>query len=305
MKKRTPDTGLWILQEPLLQDWLHIPGSSGHKDSLLWINGLPGAGKTVLSSTIIEHIQSFEKSPKPKLAYFYVDAIEKPHRTALGICTSAISQLSQQCDEMPEFLLEKYRIARRLGRSKIAEVDGVFEIFQDLVALSPSVYLVVDALDECAEIEAILTWLKSVIQSSPRIRILCLSRETMTIRKSLGHHAIIQLSAASTRSDIERYLVSVFDNLPFVETRIKNRVLRTLDQKAEGMFLLADLSIQMLRRAVHERDVDDILNTIPEGVNEMYKLMIRRLIAEPDARRSLAQRTLRLICFSAQPSTLR
>ena len=127
--------------------------------------------------------------------------------------------------------------------------------------------------------------------------------DTISIRKSLGHYPTIPMNAASTKRDIDRYLVSAINNLPSTDRQIKDRVLEILTYKAEGMFLLVDLSMQMLRGAINEEDMETILNSIPEGVNEIYMLILWRLSAEQDIRRSLAQRVLRLICSSAQPMT--
>ena len=302
-KKRTPGTGLWLLQDPLFQRWLQCSNDTRQDYRLLWIYGLPGAGKTVLSSTIIEHIQALEKVQNPKVAYFYSDYVERCHRTVLSICISAISQLLAQCAKVPNILLERHRIAKHHGRSKISEKDEILDIFQQIVAALPSVYLVIDALDVCTQISSISSWLESAVDSLPSLYVLCLSRDTISVRKSLGRYSTIQMNVASTKSDIDRYLASAINDLPSVDHQIKDQVRKTVSCKAEGMFLLADLSMQMLQGAIHEEDMQTILKSIPEGVNEMYMLILRRLSAEPNTRRSLAQRVLRLICFSAQAMT--
>ena len=302
-KKRMPGTGLWLLQDPVFQRWIRCLNGACEEYRLLWVHGLPGAGKTTLSSTIIEHIQTLENVQNPKVAYFYSGFVERSHRTAFSICISAISQLLAQCEDVPHVLSERHRIAKLHGRSRISETDEVFDIFRQTVAALPSVYLVIDALDECTEIPSISSWLQSAVSSLPSLHVMVLSRDTMSIRKSLGRNSNIQMNAVTSKGDIDVYLASAIDSLPCTDHRIKDRVLKTLAVKAEGMFLLADLSMQMLQGATDEEDVENILRTIPEGVNEMYMLILRRLEAEPNARRSLAQRVLRLICSSAQVMT--
>ena len=44
-----PDTGLWLLNEA---DFLAWPSSSS--SSLLWLHGIPGAGKSKLTSIVVQ-----------------------------------------------------------------------------------------------------------------------------------------------------------------------------------------------------------------------------------------------------------
>jgi hypothetical protein len=68
---RTPLTGEWFLRGDDFQAWL------GGKRNLLWLHGIPGAGKTVLFSSAIKVLkerwtQTLESSPF-RLGYAYCD----------------------------------------------------------------------------------------------------------------------------------------------------------------------------------------------------------------------------------------
>jgi hypothetical protein len=49
-KQRQAETGLWLLDGPKFKEWKQRAASR------LWLYGIPGCGKTILSSTIIEHL---------------------------------------------------------------------------------------------------------------------------------------------------------------------------------------------------------------------------------------------------------
>ncbi|KAH0372123.1 purine and uridine phosphorylase, partial [Aureobasidium melanogenum] len=51
LEKRHPDTGLWFIDGEAFERW------KGQPNSFLWLHGIPGCGKTVLSSTIIQHLK--------------------------------------------------------------------------------------------------------------------------------------------------------------------------------------------------------------------------------------------------------
>ena len=306
LKKRTLGTGLWLLRDPLFQSWTQSSNDSCQDSRLLWIYGLPGAGKTVLSSTLIEHLQSGKvpaKTEDCKVAYFYGSSIQQTHRTAFNICASALSQLLVQIKEVPGPLLEGHQIAKHHGRSKICEADEVFNIFKQIVAALPAVFLVIDSLDECTDLMSIVSWLEDAVQSALSLHVVCLSRDTMSIRKSLQHHPTIRMDAASMKGDIDAYLALAINTLPSIEYSFRSLILNTLSDRAEGMFLLASLSIEILRSAINQEDMHKMLNAIPGGVNEMYMLILERLSAESETRRCLASRVLRLLCFSAQAMT--
>ena len=48
--KHQPDTGNWILDSAPFKEWSETTHSS------MWLHGIPGAGKSILCSTIIEHV---------------------------------------------------------------------------------------------------------------------------------------------------------------------------------------------------------------------------------------------------------
>ena len=306
LKKRTSGTGLWLLQTPTFQRWMPISNESGNDSRLIWIYGLPGAGKTVLSSVVIQYLQSLrvpDKKEDCKVAYFYSSSLPKSHRTAVNICAGALSQLLGQVEEIPGPLHEGYRIANHHGRPKICEADDVFSMFNRVTAVLPAVFLIIDSLDECTDITSIVSWLEDAVQSVHSLHVACFSRDISAIRKSLERRPTIRIDSASIKDDIDTYLTSAIDTLPSIDNSFKSLILSTLSEKAEGMFLLAHLSIEMLQSAIHEEDMHKMLRVIPGGVNEMYLLILERLSAESETRRCLASRVLRLLCFSAQSMT--
>lgn len=59
--KRSSDICQWLLNSPDFESWVNSPG----KGQLLWLNGKPGAGKTVLSSGLVDYLAS-KSNTKPR-----------------------------------------------------------------------------------------------------------------------------------------------------------------------------------------------------------------------------------------------
>jgi hypothetical protein len=67
-KQRQSGTGLWLIESAKFRKWKAAPSSR------LWLHGIPGCGKTILSSTIVEHLlQHCVNESSMATAYFYFD----------------------------------------------------------------------------------------------------------------------------------------------------------------------------------------------------------------------------------------
>jgi len=158
-------TAEWFIQDNTFSEW-----KASDPGSLLWVHGKPGAGKTVLCSSIIHDINAMKKSTsKPALlAFFYCDFREDQKRDLGGLLSSLLVQLCQQSDTYCDILL-KFYLEHDEG-SRHPSNDALAECLKTLLKLPghAPVYLVIDALDECANTSAI---------SSPRDKILELIAE--------------------------------------------------------------------------------------------------------------------------------
>jgi hypothetical protein len=68
LKLRQADTGLWFLESEQYAEWKASPSS------FIWLHGIPGCGKTILSSIVIEDVlQHCMDNPGKAAAYFYFD----------------------------------------------------------------------------------------------------------------------------------------------------------------------------------------------------------------------------------------
>lgn len=60
-------TGQWLLSDPAFEEWKKESASS-----ILWLHGIPGSGKSMLVSIVIEDaINSFHAGYNPQPVFFY------------------------------------------------------------------------------------------------------------------------------------------------------------------------------------------------------------------------------------------
>jgi hypothetical protein len=87
-KQRQAKTGLWLLESAKFVEWKESAASR------LWLYGIPGCGKTILSSTVIEHLlQHCHDDTRIVTAYFYFDFNDAQKRDPELMLRSLLCQL--------------------------------------------------------------------------------------------------------------------------------------------------------------------------------------------------------------------
>jgi hypothetical protein len=68
LKQRHQNTGLWFLESDQYRAWKNDPAS------FLWLHGIPGSGKTILSSIVLEDVlRTCHSTGEKAVLYFYFD----------------------------------------------------------------------------------------------------------------------------------------------------------------------------------------------------------------------------------------
>ncbi|EGO00913.1 hypothetical protein SERLA73DRAFT_178911 [Serpula lacrymans var. lacrymans S7.3] len=82
--KRREGTGDWVLDDERFKEW-----QAGDKRTL-WCSGIPGAGKTVLASYIVNHLTNKCKDSNLAVAYIYCDYKDQSAQTVYGLVASIL-----------------------------------------------------------------------------------------------------------------------------------------------------------------------------------------------------------------------
>ncbi|KAF2178430.1 hypothetical protein K469DRAFT_438948, partial [Zopfia rhizophila CBS 207.26] len=142
LKKRQAETGLWFLESEQYSKWKTGAPSS------LWLYGIPGCGKTVLSSTVLQTVlQHCDDDPGKVVIYFYFDFNDVQKQDPEHMLRSLICQLSQQCVKIPTGLDTLFSSCENGQRQP--SLDALLEVMQEMIQAFPQLYIVLDALDEC------------------------------------------------------------------------------------------------------------------------------------------------------------
>jgi NACHT domain len=192
-------TGKWLTRYQEYQDW-----KSG-STRLLWIHGIPGAGKTVLASYIVEDIKRFCQTSAPSdaaWAYYYC-YFGRQHDEAPHLLRWIINQLCRQSTYIPSQLIELYQQG---GEPKTADLAKVLSM---VLRRFQHVYVVLDALDESLNRQNLLDIIIQFASDHAfkKIKLLAMSRKEIDIESSFEELSIsMSLSNPLVDEDIRIYV---------------------------------------------------------------------------------------------------
>ncbi|KAI1355972.1 putative zinc finger protein [Xylaria sp. FL0043] len=286
-----PGTGRWLLETVFFQEWFDpkfptIP-------PLLWLNGIPGAGKTILASLIIEEARNL--NPAPIVLFFYCK-YENPERdnfVALG--RSLLAQfLKQDIGLLPTL----YQRSCRSGESVLKSPALIEDLLNLAFGNCRSAYIILDGLDECPrdQRKIITQWFRKLVEELPttepeRLRCLFISQDDGIARKDFDGLASIKITGENNNRDIEEYSRIEAKKLMESCTSLTQEKADTI----AGLFLLAKLIWTNLSGHTSIARLDEELEpgVFPTKINDAYgRIMTRMAEQVPQA---AMEDTLRLL----------
>lgn len=237
-RKRQGTTGSWFLNSNHYADWKTT------SDSLLWLHGIPGCGKTILSSAIVEDVLCYcDTRPTLAVTYFYFDFNDDAKQRHQEMLRSLLWQLSFQSTDAFEGLHSLFDscgggAGQPTHEALLMNLKKVMQGFEET-------FVVLDALDECKERFELLQDIRTITAWELRkLHIIATSRRQNDIEESLSplckDQDRICIQSAVVNNDIRAYVqerlltdprLKRWQNHPTVREEIEI----TLMEKADGM----------------------------------------------------------------------
>ncbi|KAJ7266730.1 ankyrin repeat domain-containing protein [Mycena rebaudengoi] len=294
---RQEGTCLWLLEEAKFKDWVSGAGA------IFWCYGMPGAGKTVLSSTVVNYL--WEKSPSPNVgvARAYLTHKEMDMQSPENILAGLWRQLIFAKPILPGSPAHSL-YHKHLEKQTRPSADEMHMILSSAVADYSKVYIVINALNEYPEIKRHV-WLKHLAGLKPNINLLFTSRPHITPEMFFPNTPALEIRA--TEEDICRYLDAQIQNSfrlskhvqshPELHQEIENQIISNVD----GMFLLAKLHIDSLTTKNTVKAVREALKNLPTDLEHTYNEAMGRIEAQSQDDRNIASRILIWIANAKRP----
>ena len=230
LKGAQAGTRQWLFDSGKFQSWVDADRGT------LWCPGIPGAGKTVTSSIIIDHLQSEYKNENVAVTCLFCNYRDGAAQNAELFMANLVKQIVQQKRTVSTELTARYE-ERERGRPTFADLATMFS--QEISDFS-KVFVVIDALDETSEHEDIRRLVLSELQKLP-VNLLVTSRYERSIEQRLGKAERLEIRATAAdvqtyvkaRSPSEHLLARHVQADPTLEETIVNKIV----EKSQGMYV--------------------------------------------------------------------
>ena len=237
---RHPTTGFWLTQGEQFKDWLSNLGSR------LWLTGIPGAGKTVLSGLMIQEC-IVRANPRRAVAYFYCDYKNLNSQTPISILGALAAQLARQHEDSFTVLKNYYNsLHPRDQLEKPAKAEELVTVIQEIAYNFQDVRLIIDGLDECGDNsrEAADSLAKLVSGSTEIISLACLSRREVDICDIFEPLLFEHIEVAAHTRDLDQYVRGELEQrtkdkrIRIRSADLKELIVEKLVSRADGMSVL-------------------------------------------------------------------
>ena len=228
LKARPQGTGEWFLHCAGFQTWLSGEGT-------VLLHGIPGAGKTTLAAVVIDHLcQRYENETSVGIAYIYCDFKRSHEQTHPDLIASILKQLTQQRASIPENVRRFYDRHEKFQR--LPSIKELSEELETVIGLFAKVFIVIDALDECQEIELVplLTEL-SILQERQSIKLLVTSRYPQILTRFSQYQT---LEIRAQYEDIFEYVqvrVEQFQKFVSQDRNLQEKIAAEIATAIDGM----------------------------------------------------------------------
>jgi hypothetical protein len=298
----------WILNNAEYQEWY-----SRHNSHILWIKGDAGKGKTMLMIGIIQELQrQIESQSSGLIAHFLCQGTDERLNSATAALQGLIYMLIVQQPHLMVHLRKRYdpegRKPFEAGNAFYA-FSAVFEsMIQDIK--QGTVYLLVDALDECrlglSDLLRLIS--KTVTIESSHLKWIVSSRNVHLVEQGLNLEdsrgkVSLELNAHHISLAIEEFIGHQVSRLDILkdDQRLREHVKDQLCRKSDGTFLWVALLVNELGKCQFEEEVFDVMDDIPADLPKLYDQMLEQIDQLRGRRRDICLTILSMVVFAYRP----
>jgi len=307
------ETCQWILDNDEFVRW------RTERDSLLWLSGSPGTGKSVLTSTVVTRLEA-DRRMGDLIVPYYFDHDYKGGNPIPGLLWGILIKLllresrGHSREKLRSVLKDLFHVRERLSTSRM---KFAMSVIKHSLRENETLYLLLDGLDEAEKQDQDLLheFINHASQPDPyhRIKFFISTRpsffEDRTFERPLKLARRVDLDAHPfRRHDLALYIhKSLMERNLADGTPESKKLEQWLVEKASGSFLWVRLIMNTIQLSPSPRaalkTIGEILasSTTPE-IHEIYEVMLGQVVK---AKQHAVLSMLRWVTYASRPLHLR
>ena len=305
--KRVEGTCQWFLNHPNFKTWL------AQDSGLLLVSADPGCGKSVLAKYLIDHVLPGEGITV--CYFFFKDQDQNTIRQAL---CAVLHQLFNAKPYLIKYALEQQK---QDGKGLINSTDSLWKVLRNTVQdpQAGRIIVVLDALDECAELEfadlvqnvnrqflegrSVYSRLKYLLTSRPYSQIVTRFHELLEAFPNIHIPGEDASEAISQEVNcVVTHQVNLLSKVKGLTHATRQKLEEELHRATHRTYLWVYLVFDYLDKEdfkMTPKGVKSAVATLPKGVNDAYEKILSRSKNDPMVRKALS-----IILVASRPLTL-
>ncbi|KAI8682492.1 NACHT domain-containing protein [Fusarium sp. Ph1] len=268
------------------QNWF-----TGDGPAVLHVTGKIGSGKTILASSIVEHLCQI-RQPNQFISFFF-SRFDNPTTLASDtIIRSLIQQLLSvvPMETMNATLASEIADCLQKAQDNFFSLDTLGKLYETASKLTQDWFILIDGVDECESEQQRLLYdflsrFLDTCLGPQRIKILFSSRETtkQDIERSFGSVERLITGTSNTSADIVAFAEDVIvaklarGELVVRDENVIGDILDAIASKEEGMFLWAFLAIEDICSGTNDKEIRQALQEIPTDLPTTFDRALSRI----------------------------
>jgi hypothetical protein len=234
ISRKEEGTGQWFLDSVQFEAWQQGP------KKILFCPGIPGAGKTMIAAIAVDHLFKRAQVEDIGVAYLFCNYKAQLEQTSTALLAAVLKQLIQNRPDAAAPVARMYENHQK-QRSRPSR-DEIFGALQSVCLAYSTVYLIVDALDECINQDGSRTQLIDrfrELEVKTSMRLLYTSRSIPEVTEEFQYEPTLEVRASD--HDVRRYVAGQLPRLPRCVQRERQLARDVQDKIAEavdGMYVI-------------------------------------------------------------------
>jgi Cdc6-like AAA superfamily ATPase len=229
--RRQEGTGEWLLESDKFRGW------ENNERHTLFCLGIPGVGKTMITSIVVDHLfRKFGDNPGIGIAFLYCNFRQQQEQQK-DLFLSLLKQFAQRIPTIPECVTRLYEDHKRnRTRPSFGEISTALH---SVIAGYSRSFIIIDALDEYSATDGVVSqFLEELfnLRAKTRSSLFATSRPIFGIPEQFKRRQSAVLEINTSNEDMLRYLdghiyqISSYVRIsPDIEEKIKTAIINAAD----------------------------------------------------------------------------